>query len=58
MATIKQKIKAERAARALLDAGGLPQPDHVEYGYECVRLLWLEQKLMVVVDIEPDAGDA
>lgn len=57
MASIEQKIKAEKSTRDLLVRGGLPQPDHVEYGYECIRLFWEEQNLMIVVDIEGDESD-
>jgi hypothetical protein len=55
MATLRQQIAAERKMRALLEEGGLPQPDEVEYGHTCIRLLWHESKAVVVVDIdEPD----
>jgi hypothetical protein len=57
MATLKEKIAAEQHARAMLDDHGLPQPDLVEYGDTCVRLLWKEEKLVMVVDIdEPPEG--
>ena len=55
MATLRQQIAAERKMRALLEEGGLPQPDEVEYGHTCIRLLWHDSKAVVVVDIdEPD----
>jgi hypothetical protein len=59
MATLREKIAAEQNARAMLDDHGLPQPDAVEYGHTCIRLLWREEKVVLVVDIdEPaDAGD-
>lgn len=52
MATLQEKIKAERAGRAMLERGGLPQPDHVEYGYTCIRFLWDEQKVALVIEID------
>ena len=52
MITIAQKHAAERDARALLEDHGLPQPDDVEYGAACVRLIWREEQLCLVVDIE------
>jgi hypothetical protein len=52
MATLAQKINAEKRMRDLLEESGLPQPDHVEYGYTCIRLFFMEPKLVVVVDID------
>jgi hypothetical protein len=52
MATLKQKIMAETRMRELLEDSGLPQPDKVEYGYTCIRMLWYEEKAAVVVDID------
>lgn len=37
--------------RALLDGAGLPDPDEVQYGHECIRLLWHDRKVAVVVDV-------
>jgi hypothetical protein len=57
MATLQQKIKCEQAAREMLQDGGLPEPDRVEYGHTCIRLFWEETKVVLVVDIdEPPAG--
>jgi hypothetical protein len=57
MATLKQKRAAEQDARAMLEDHGLPQPDEVEYGDACVRLLWREEQVALVVDIdEPPEG--
>jgi hypothetical protein len=60
MATLRQKIKAEKRMRDLLEESGLPQPDHVEYGFTCIRLFFMETKTVVVIDIDepplPDAG--
>lgn len=52
MATLDQKIQAEIRMRELLEAGGLPQPDHVEYGFTCIRLFFEETKTVVVIDID------
>jgi hypothetical protein len=59
MATLAQKIEAETKMRALLEESGLPQPDHVEYGFTCIRLFFEETKTVVVIDIDqPEDGDA
>jgi hypothetical protein len=52
MATLGQKIAAERSGRAMLEKGGLRQPDHVEYGHTCIRFFWEEEKLVLVIDID------
>jgi hypothetical protein len=58
MATHTEKVQAERDARDLLTRGGLPQPDRVEYGYTCIRLLWDEPKVAMVIDIDqPEDAD-
>ena len=57
MATLRQKIAAEQEARALLEDHGLPQPDEVQYGHTCIRLLWHEEKACMIVQIdEPPPG--
>lgn len=58
MATLAQKIKAEKRMRDLLQQEGLPQPDAVEYGFTCIRLFFESTKTMVVVDIDepPEPG--
>jgi hypothetical protein len=58
VATLRQKIAAERKVRELLAQDGVPEPDEVEYGYTCIRLLWHEPKVALVVDIDPPADDA
>ena len=60
MTTLAQKIEAENRMRKLLEDGGLPQPDHVEYGYTCIRLFFNDTKQMVVIDIDepPDPEEA
>jgi hypothetical protein len=52
MATLREKIAAEQDVRAMLEDHGLPQPDEVQYGQTCIRLLWHEEKTVVVVDID------
>ena len=52
MAPLDRKIDAERRVRELLESSGLPQPDVVEYGYECVRLFFNEPKVVVIVDLD------
>ena len=43
--------------RDLLEDNGLPQPDHVEYGFTCIRLFFNDTKHVVVIDID-DPEDA
>jgi hypothetical protein len=52
MATLTQKIEAERRARDMLAQGGMPPPDWVEYGYGCVRLFFEDPKVVLVIDID------
>jgi hypothetical protein len=52
IATLKQKIEAEAQMRELLEEGGLPQPDEIEYGYTCIRLFWHDTKSVVIIDID------
>ena len=55
MASLRQKIMAERQMRELLEENGLPEPDEVEYGFGCIRLLFHEPKTALIIDIdEPD----
>jgi hypothetical protein len=57
VATLSQKIAAERRIRTLLQNEGLPQPDEVEYGHTCIRLFWHDAKQVVVIQIdEPPPG--
>lgn len=59
MATLAQKIHAEKRMRDLLRENGLPEPDHVEYGFTCIRLFFEQTKQVVIVDIdEPEDGAA
>lgn len=57
MATLAQKIETEKRMRDLLEEGGLPPPDYVEYGHTCISLFFMETKTVVVVDID-DPEDA
>jgi len=58
MATLAQKIATEKRMRDLLEESGLPQPDYVEYGFTCIRLLFEETKTVLVIDIdEPEDVD-
>jgi hypothetical protein len=52
MATLDQQHEAERQMRELLENNGLPQPDEIEYGETCIRLLWHDSKAVVVIDID------
>ena len=53
MATLKEKIRAETKVRELIESEGLPEPDEIEYGYTCIRLLWHRSKVALIVDIDP-----
>ena len=52
MAPIKRLIEAEVRTRDMLEQGGLPQPDEIEYGRTCIRLFWHQPKAAMVVDID------
>jgi hypothetical protein len=57
--TLADKIEAEHRLRELLRSEGMPQPDEVEYGYACVRFIFHEPKLCVVVsDSDSEEGAA
>jgi hypothetical protein len=58
MATLEQKIAAEHKVRELLTKEDVPEPDRIEYGYTCIRLIWNEPKVVLVVDIDEFANDA
>ena len=59
MATLKQKIAAEEHVRELLERENVPEPDRIEYGYTCIRLIWDGPKVALVVDIDrpPDVDE-
>lgn len=52
MATLAQKIRCEQSAREMIRREGLPEPDVVEYGYTCIRLIWAESRVVLVVEID------
>jgi hypothetical protein len=52
MATLEEKIHAELLLRSMVGKEGLPEPDHIEYGHTCIRAIWWESKLALVVDID------
>ncbi|MGH2836325.1 MAG: hypothetical protein ACRDKD_08925 [Solirubrobacteraceae bacterium] len=58
MEQIDLKQLAERRFMALMEDSGLPLPDKVEYGTACVRFLWLDRKIAVVIDLDETFGDA
>jgi hypothetical protein len=60
VATLRQKLNAEVRVRELIAQNGLPEPDEVEHGLTCIRLLWHESKVVLVIDIDtpPEAPDA
>jgi hypothetical protein len=57
MATLAQKIKAETMVREMIAEKGLPEPDDIEYGFTCIRVLWNDPKVALVVDIDPPLED-
>lgn len=36
----------------LVELGGLPEPDEIEFGEECIRVFWHESKVVVIVDLD------
>jgi hypothetical protein len=52
MATLERKKEAERRMLELVEVGGLPEPDAIEYGETCIRVFWNESKLVVIVDLD------
>ncbi len=58
MEQIDRQQLAERRMLALLKDSGLPLPDEVEYGTACVRFLWLDRKIAVVIDLDEGFGEA
>jgi len=57
MATLRQKIAAERKVRELLEHYDVPAPDEIEYGFTCIRVYWNEPKVVLIVDIDPPPDD-
>jgi hypothetical protein len=54
MATLAKKIEAERRMRELLESGGLPAPDRIEYDEDCIRLFFDETMTAVVIDLDDE----
>lgn len=52
MATLKRKIEVEQKMRELLEHEGMPQPNEVEYGHGCIRLIFEKPKVVLVIDID------
>jgi hypothetical protein len=52
MATLKQKIECEMKVREMLHDAEVPPPDHIEYGYSCIRVFWIDPRVVLVVDID------
>jgi hypothetical protein len=52
MAPRARKLEAEKRMRDLLESDGLPQPDAIEYGEECIRLFFNDSKLVVIVELD------
>jgi hypothetical protein len=48
--------QAEARMRELLETEGLPAPDEVEYEARSVYLRWVEQKLVVAIDLDDPEG--
>jgi hypothetical protein len=57
MASLAEKIDCERQARDFLEENGMPQPDAVEYGYTCIRLIFHDPKVVLVIDIDESPED-
>ena len=57
VATLREKIAAEHKVRELLAKENVPEPDRIEYGHTCIRLLWTDSKVVLVVDIDEFAND-
>jgi hypothetical protein len=52
MATLARKIAAEQKVRELLVREDVPVPDRIEYGFDCVRLFWDKQEVVLVVELD------
>jgi hypothetical protein len=51
MAHLTRKIETERRLREILDDGGIPQPDEIEYGETSIRCLWRDVRKAMIIDI-------
>ena len=54
MASLMDKRRVERQMLDLLATSDTEPPDEIEYGHGCVRFIWTERKLAVVIDIDDD----
>jgi hypothetical protein len=52
VASLARKIEAEKQMRDLLQDAGLPEPDHVEYGFNCIRLFFNRTRHVVIIDLD------
>ena len=57
MAPLTRKIDAERRMRDLLADNDMPQPDHVEYHHDHVRLYFDEPRVVIQIDLPPTDDD-
>lgn len=54
--TSKHVLAKARMLQMLEDAG-LPAPDEIEDGTTCVRFLWHDRKVAVVVELDDESDD-
>jgi hypothetical protein len=45
---------AEQRIRGLLRENNIDAPDVVEYAPSCLRLLWNDRKVAIVIDLPPE----
>ena len=57
VATLEEKVRTEMRVREMVADNGIPEPDYVEYGYGCIRVFWVEPKVVLVVDIDEVPAD-
>jgi hypothetical protein len=43
----------EQRILELLEQSRIDRPDEIQYGHGCLRLLWHERKVAVVIDVDP-----
>ena len=56
MSTTPWFVTAYERMSSLLEEAGLPAPDDVECGEDCIRLLWHERKVCICIDREEVPG--
>jgi hypothetical protein len=54
MASLARKREARRWTLEWLERNDLPEPDEVEYCHTCIRLLWHQPKLVLIVDLDEE----